>query len=160
MVAVTFNDGTAADVKVRQLPLAEYEKAFGLFNDEMGLTALIANQPKAWLIGGPGSDVPGLESGATQDSRLQTRDSQSGVTPESYEALRAAAEEVNQAGFFAWSARRSERERQAQAQMMHALAALPPDAIEQITQLGMAAGRNGLVASAARTLPTSSPKRR
>ena len=146
-VPVAFNDGTVGEIKVRQLPLADYEKAFSLLQDELALTALICGQAGEWLVGVQASACPPLQSDTLK------RELQPGVTPESYEALRTAAWEVNANGFFAWSARRSAREQQAQGQMLQALATLPPAAIEQIAQLGMVAVRKD-------TSPTSSPKRR
>lgn len=82
--------GTTAEVKVRQLPLAEYERAFTLLDDEIALTALFCGQDKKWA---------------------ET------LTPESYEALHAAAGEVNRKGFFSWCARQVARasERRAEA---------------------------------------------
>jgi hypothetical protein len=69
------------EIKVRQLPLLEYERALPLLDDEFALTALFCSRDKAWI---------------------------GTLAPESYEALLAKAREVNELGFFAYSRRRLE----------------------------------------------------
>lgn len=103
-------DGTAAEITVRQLPLGEYEKAFALFEDEIALVALICGQPKVWA------------------EMLQ---------PESYEALQAAAQEVNARGFFAWSARRQKRAEEIQQAQLLAFSQLPPDVMRAAMETGL-----------------------
>lgn len=100
-------DGTAAEFKVHQLRLGQYEDAFKLLDDEIALTAFICGHDRAWA------------------DTLQ---------PESYEAVYAAAQEVNAKGFFAWSARRKERERQQQEAAIAAMAQLPPDMVKVAMQ--------------------------
>lgn len=137
-----FNDGTTAEVRVRQLPLGDYERAFALLDDEIALTAFCC----------------GLQ---TPDSRLQTcsrtwaaggsadlsakQQAHPGLTPDSYEELYAAAQEVNANGFFAWSARRRAREEQRAAAQIEAMAKLPPEALAEAMKFG------------ASTSPTGSP---
>src|SRR5262245_39305627 len=55
---------TKEEIRVRQLPVGEYEKAYGLIDDEIALTGYFCSQAKAWA-----------ES----------------LAPESYEAVHAAA---------------------------------------------------------------------
>ncbi len=78
-----FEDPETPDevVQVRQLPLRDYERAFKLFDDEVGLTALVCGKDKAWGMS---------------------------LDPKSYEDLHAAAQEVNAGGFFAYAARRQD----------------------------------------------------
>ena len=125
-------DGTTEDLRVRQLPLGEYEAAFKLLEDEIALTARICGRDRAW---------------ADQ------------LAPESYEALRLLAEEVNANGFFAWSARQVERLRDQQARAFEALAALPPEALEAAYRLGLSERPAGLPATSPTSWPTPAPRR-
>lgn len=78
----TLPDGTmppAEAVLVRQVPLREYEAGLLVFEDEFARTAFICGRDKKWVLT---------------------------LTPESYEALRVAAEEVNAQGFFVYCQRR------------------------------------------------------
>lgn len=84
-VSVIKADGTTETLTVRQLPLRDYEAAFKLSDDEQCLVALICGKDKSWLYG------------ATPEAA---------ITPESYEELLAAAQEVNAKGFFAYAERR------------------------------------------------------
>lgn len=118
-VPATFTDGHTDDVRVRQLPLAEYERAFVLREDEFALTALCCAQEKDWI---------------------------STLTPDSYEALRAAAEEVNAQGFFAYAARRAKREREALAAQLELASQMPPETLKLAMESGLKS-----------TSPTSSP---
>jgi hypothetical protein len=81
-ITVQLADGGSAEVFVRQLPLGDYEAAFLLQDDEMGLTALICGKVKQWVLS---------------------------LEPESYETLRTASEEVNAKGFFVYASRQNER---------------------------------------------------
>jgi hypothetical protein len=112
LATVTFLDGRTDEITVRQLPLRDYEKAFNILDDELALTALICGMDKAWLTG-------------------TKEDGSDGLQPESYEALRAAAQEVNGKGFFAWSQRRAERVQAQLLQNAGLLAALPPEAVQK-----------------------------
>jgi len=110
LATVAFLDGRTEEITVRQLPLRDYERAFNILDDELALTALICGKDKAWLTG-------------------SKEDGSDGLQPESYEALRAAAQEVNGNGFFAWSQRRAERLHAQLLQNAGLLAALPPEAM-------------------------------
>jgi len=107
-VCVTLLDGTSAEFKVRQVPVAEYERAYALLDDEAALTAFICGHEKKWC---------------------------DHLTPESYEALYAAAQEVNAKGFFARAARQRDHEREQQAQQNAMLSALPAEALETALKL-------------------------
>ncbi len=67
------------EIKIVQLKLAQYEAAFMKFDSEFDLIAIMC-----------GKDVKWVQS----------------LTPESYEALYAAAQEVNARGFFVYADRR------------------------------------------------------
>lgn len=96
-------------VRVRQLSLRDYERAFALIDDEIALAAFICGKDKKWA-----------------DELL----------PESYEALYAAAREVNAAGFFAWSLRRRAQEQQVQDRAVAAMAGMSPEALKTAFEMG------------------------
>ncbi len=77
-VSIILDDGTTSTVEVRQLPVKEYEAAFLLNDDELGLTAKFCGKIKDWIYT---------------------------VSPESYESLVATSKEVN-AAFFGYATRR------------------------------------------------------
>jgi hypothetical protein len=79
-VAIMHEDGAPETVLVRQLPVSEYGSAFGKVDDEMALAALVCKRDAAWIAS---------------------------LTPESYEAVQTAMQEVNTGGFFAYSGRRN-----------------------------------------------------
>lgn len=115
LVTVRYGDNHTEDIRVRQLPVADYESAYKLLNDEIGLTALICGRKKEWLT---------------------AREESAAISPESYEALYLAAKEVNGQGFFVWSVRQAELDRVAQARMLSSIAHLPPEALNQIVAMG------------------------
>lgn len=80
VVKVVFEDNNTEEVKVRQLPLRDYDRAFAVIDDEIALTAHICGKSKDWALS---------------------------LQPESYEALQEKAREVNGRGFFGWSERKS-----------------------------------------------------
>lgn len=126
--AVPFADGHTEDVRVRQLPLADYERAFACREDEIALTALCCESASP---GDPAS------TGAHARAWALT------LTPASYEALYAAAREVNAHGFFAYAARRETREWE---QLTAIAAQMSPDTL----RAAISAGHQS-------TSPTSSP---
>lgn len=81
-VAVTFEDGRAATLKVRQFKVREYRALFPLLEDEIGLCARATDQPRA-----------AVES----------------LAPASFEAVYATMREVNGGGFFCFARRQLER---------------------------------------------------
>lgn len=124
IVPVAMIDGTALDIKVAQLKMADWEKAYTLLADEMAFTAFCCFDPeglrktKQWLLGKP----PQHEDG---------------IMPESYELLQAAAREVNEKGFFSFATRRVAREAKENESMMAAMATLPPEAIKLAAEAGL-----------------------
>ncbi len=78
-VVAIFEDGTVSPVKVTQLRLSQYEKAFQQFDNEFALLGLICGHDSAWA---------------------QT------LTPASYEDILVIAAEVNAKGFFSYAERR------------------------------------------------------
>lgn len=115
-VAVLHEDSSREEIKVHQLRLADYERAYAMLDDEMGLTAFCCGKEKGWVL------------------TLQ---------PESYELLQSAAREVNQRGFFSFAARRDEREREQQAGVFAAMAEMPAEAIEALAKAG--GQKNGIL---------------
>lgn len=101
-VKVKLLDGTEADIKVRQIPLGEYQTAIKLTEagDEIGFVALCVSQSSS------SSSSPSIQN----------------IQPESYELLHAAALEVNDKGFFSWKARRDSREQEKESQRLAAQA--------------------------------------
>jgi len=77
-IKVKFEDGSEAEISVRQLRIGEYKKAFGSIGDEIAIVAIATDQPK---------------------SRIET------LTPGSYEDIQAAVQEVNANGFFSYAGR-------------------------------------------------------
>lgn len=122
-VTVIYDDDSSEDVLLRQLPLREYERAFGLLADELALTAFFCGRDKQWLFGATAAATAAVPQRAP--------------TPASFEVLRRVAAEVNES-FFAWSARRQQQEAAAQKTMIEALANLPAEAVEQVIKLGWA----------------------
>ena len=82
VLTVTFEDGRTAEMTIKQFRLKQYQQAFPLLDDELGLVALGA----------------GVARGIIE-----------ALHPKSFEAAYAALKEVNADGFFIWSARQMER---------------------------------------------------
>jgi hypothetical protein len=99
-LTITFNDKTTREVTVRQIQVREYVTLFPKLDHEIALVAAVCG-------------IPANEIGA--------------VDPTSYELLYAAVQEVNEKGFFVWSARQLAR---AQNQM----AGMPPEMVKQIME--------------------------
>jgi hypothetical protein len=79
---LTLADGSvppSEEVLVRQVPVREYEAGLALYDDEIARTAFVCGKAKDWAFA---------------------------LTPESYEAVRAVAEEVNARNFFGFCERR------------------------------------------------------
>ena len=77
-----FRTAPAASWTVRQIPLGEYQAFLGLLADEFSFNARIC--------------------GKTKPEILQLK-------PESYELVNTTVREVNEKGFFTWSARQTKR---------------------------------------------------
>ena len=95
-VPVKFEDGTAGEIVVHQLRIVEYKKAFPVIGDEVAIVAMATDQTKA---------------------RIES------LTPESYEVLQAAVQEVNANGFFIYAGRQM-------AATAKNLSALPADVLQ------------------------------
>lgn len=78
LVKVTMADNSIAEIKVRQLPIEDWDKAIGVFTNERALVALICGQPPEWV---------------------------NKIAPDSYGELFKLAREVNERGFFDYAAR-------------------------------------------------------
>ena len=112
-------DGTPVaeeNVKVRQVPVREYEAGFPLINDESALVGFLCSKNKPWALT---------------------------LTPDSHEEVLTTGREVNTKGFFSSCQRRTElearREAKAQADMIGAMATLPPETVKLVMEKGMAA---------------------
>lgn len=81
-LSVTFEDGRPGEMTIKQFRLRQYQQAFPLLDDEIGLVALAS---------------------ATARGLVEA------LHPKSFEAAYAAVKEVNADGFFIWSARQMER---------------------------------------------------
>jgi hypothetical protein len=79
---VTFEDGHTAEMTIKQFKLRQYQQAFPLLDDEIGLVALAAGAARGVI---------------------------EGLHPKSFEAAVAAVKEVNADGFFIWCGRQMER---------------------------------------------------
>jgi len=113
LVTAAFENGESAPVRVRQLRLAEYEKALALEPDEIAFVLFACDL-------GAGGPMPA-----------------SPPTPKSYEALYAAVREVNAEGFFPYSRRRAERAAQEQKATLAMMADLPPETIKLAMEKGL-----------------------
>lgn len=105
LVLVTFDDEATLplEVRVRQIPVREYEAGFKLYTDEVALIAFLCAKPKEWALS---------------------------LSPESYEEVIAIGREVNARGFFSFCLRRSEQEKTEQAQLFQVLSKMPPEVIQ------------------------------
>lgn len=79
---VTFEDGHTAEMTIKQFKLRQYQQAFPLLDDEIGLVALAAGAARGVI---------------------------EGLHPKSFELAIAAVKEVNADGFFIWSERQMAR---------------------------------------------------
>ena len=108
------------NIKVRQVPVRDYEAGFVIVNDEPALVGFLCAKDKAWALT---------------------------LEPEVFEEILTVGRTVNQKGFFSFCQRRMERLEKQQADMLGAMAKLPPEMLK----LAMEAGKS-LSAS-----PTLSP---
>lgn len=99
------------EIKVRQVPVRDYETGFGQVNDEPALVGFLCGKDKAWALA---------------------------LEPEVFEEILTVGRTVNQKGFFSFCQRRMERLEKQQADMLGAMAKLPPEMVK----LAMEAGRN------------------
>jgi hypothetical protein len=81
-LSVAFSDTRQDTLKVRQFKVKEYQTAFRLIDDEIGLVALACDRPRAII---------------------------EELVPQSYEAVHQAMQEVNANGFFIFAGRAMKR---------------------------------------------------
>jgi hypothetical protein len=109
-----FADGSTtpdAQVKVRQIPVREYETGFPFVDDEPALAGFLCGKDKPWAIN---------------------------LTPESFEEVLTIGREVNAKGFFSFCQRRTERAAREQAAMIGIMATLPPETLKAAMERGLA----------------------
>lgn len=98
------------DIKVRQIPVREYDAGFGYVDDEISLVSWLCAKPKAWAVM---------------------------LAPESFEEILATGREVNAKGFFSFCQRRTERLEKQNAALYGALANLPQETMKRMMELGL-----------------------
>jgi len=116
-LAIIYEDGTAETVRVRQLRIGEYEKAFPLIGDEFAITAFCTSlsatpsQPcnKDWILK---------------------------LSPASYESLFATMQKVNGQGFFTFAARKQAAQEAESLRWMKNAAELPPEVLAAAMERG------------------------
>jgi hypothetical protein len=101
----------AAEVKVRQIPVRDYERGFVLVSDEVALAGFLCGKDKAWALT---------------------------LAPESFEEVLATGREVNERGFFSHCQRLTERTEKQNAAMIGVMATLPPETMKLAIEMGMA----------------------
>jgi len=109
----------AEEIKVRQIPVREYDAGVGLVNDEPALAGFLCQrlspQPstlnKSWALT---------------------------LTPESFEEVLKTGRDVNAKGFFSACQRRTEHDAKAQAAMIGMMASLPPETLRLVMEKGLA----------------------
>jgi hypothetical protein len=106
-----FRESVAEEIKVRQIPVREYETGFPLVDDEPALVAFLCGKPKPWALT---------------------------LRPESYEDALVTGREVNVKGFFSYCQRRTERDAKAQADMIGAMANMNPETLKLAMEKGLA----------------------
>jgi len=107
-------DGTlppAVEIKIRQIPVREYENGFPLVDDEPALVGFLCAKDKIWALG---------------------------LAPESFEEVLTKGREVNAKGFFSFCQRRMERAEKQNASMIAAMATLPADVVKLAMETGLA----------------------
>jgi hypothetical protein len=113
-------------VKVRQIPVREYEVGFAFVEDEPALVGFLCGQNKQWALT---------------------------LAPVSYELVLATGREVNRDGFFSYSQRRTERAAKEQAAMIGMMATLPPETLKLAMEKGLAMQSRSPSSSHASRLP-------
>lgn len=103
-LAILLTEGREENVIVRQLPLADYERAFNVLADEIAFVGLLCGKDKKWALQ---------------------------LTPASYEQIHTLGKEVNEKGFFVFAGRRTES---LAAQTGAMLAMLPPETVKLALQ--------------------------
>jgi hypothetical protein len=134
-LTVTYEDGSAGSIRVRQLRISEYEKALPLMGDEISITAFCCS----------------LETTPAVPCKKEW-----GMTlhPQSYELVQAKVQEVNAGGFFTYAARKEKDEQRVQALQMSTFAALPAE----IQKAALEAGRSALLSATPSPRPRAIPR--
>ena len=96
-------------IKVRQVPVRDYETGFAHVNDEPALVGFLCAKDKPWALA---------------------------LEPEVFEEILNTGRTVNQKGFFSFCQRRMERLEKQQADMLGLMGKLPPEALKLVTELG------------------------
>ena len=99
------------EIKVRQIPVRDYDKGFALVADEIAFAGFLCDQKREWALT---------------------------LAPESLEAVLAAGTEVNDRGFFSSCRRHTELAQRQQGEMLAMMGQLPPDALKVMVELGQA----------------------
>ncbi len=98
-------------IKVRQIPVRDYETGFQFIDDEVALVGFLCGRDKAWALT---------------------------LTPESFELVLVNGRRVNEKGFFHFCQRRTERAEKQNAAMIGMMATLPPDVLKLAMETGLA----------------------
>jgi hypothetical protein len=114
---VIYEDGTGETVRVRQLRLVEYEKAWPLISDEFAIAAFCASLPAT-------PSVPCTKEWAMK------------LHPAIYEKLLAKVREVNEEGFFTFAARKQAAQEEIDLRFIKQAAELPPEFLVEAMRLG------------------------
>jgi hypothetical protein len=130
-------DGSTTAVKVRQLCLGDYDRAFRFMDDEIAFTAFCCIDPEI------------------EAAKPKSKDWALTLQPESYEVIHAAAESVNAKGFFVYADRRRVSEQQQQERLFMAMAALPPEALAEAMRQGARTLESQMPLPRPRPTPTS-----
>ena len=110
-IDVTIDEtGITEKVLVRQLPVKDYPKAIQATDNEMKLVAVICAKPQEWV----GS-----------------------LTPESYEAVVVAMNEVNEKGFFSYASREHDK-------LMKKLSGVSPELLKVAAEKALSVSAPGL----------------
>ena len=117
-LTVTFEPATSAtpdaplrteEIRVRQIPIRDYDAGFKCFTDEVALVAFLAGQPREWAFT---------------------------LLPESYEEILALGREVNERGFFASCRRRMEADLNREIAISTAVSQMPEDVRRVVLEAG------------------------
>lgn len=106
-----FSVPPAEEIKVRQIPVREYETGLPLVDDEPALVGFLCGKNKPWALT---------------------------LTPESFEDVLAAGREINAKGFFSSCQRHMERAAKQQADMIGVMATMPPETMKLVMERGLA----------------------
>ena len=96
-------------VKVRQIPVREYDAGFACIADEPALVGFLAAKNRPWALT---------------------------LTPACYEEVLTTGRKVNARGFFTYCQRRTEQTDRRDAAMIGMMANLPPETLKLAMELG------------------------